>query len=319
MGAPASKAPRLLPLRRTKLGVDVLTIHYSNVPDYDFAEASEGMSDDQIRQELEIDWTASTDKRVYPEFQDIHISKEPLVFDPTLPLICGWDFGQVPAFCPTQIARNGQWQLFRPIIGSEHEVTGIYQFAERVEQYLRDSFSRPNRLPFRRLKLQHFGDPYGNQRHAQTRAKLDERLELRTDYEVLLRGEQYVSHLDDNLEPVIRERPGWGWVIESGEQSIKFRLNAVRGMLTRTLPGFRPALLCCCEAVDLIHGFKGAYHYKRRQDGTYDDEPEKNWYSHSQDGLQYVAGSMFMVRGEGDANSGRGRSEQRSHAARRRR
>lgn len=311
-------AERLLPIFTTKLGIDVVRIHWSALPDYDIDEASKGLTDDMRRQELEVDWTASTDKRVFPEFGEMHVAKDKLRFDPRLPLTCGWDFGGVPAWCPTQLGHDGQWKLFPPLVGAEDESVGIYEFAERVAEHLTEHYCKPYRLPLKRLELVHFGDPYGNQLTAASRSKNDERLELRTAFDILRRGMQIVEGYDDEREPIIRELPGWGWNVRSGPQDIPTRLEAIRARLTKNVGG-RPALIVCPTADTHIHAFYGAYHYKRRNDGTYEDRPEKNWWSHPQDALQYVAASLFTVRPKGDEDPRNGprNDGHRSHAARR--
>ena len=49
------KQARILPLRKTKDSWHVLTIHHSAVPGYNYEAACMGLSDEGIRQELEID------------------------------------------------------------------------------------------------------------------------------------------------------------------------------------------------------------------------------------------------------------------------
>lgn len=51
----SSKAKRLLPLRLTEDSWHILTIHYGSVPHYDIAGARKGLTEEGIRQELEID------------------------------------------------------------------------------------------------------------------------------------------------------------------------------------------------------------------------------------------------------------------------
>ena len=67
---------------------------------------------------------------------------------------------------------------------------------------------------------------------------------------------------------------------------IGVRLDSVKNRLTRMNRG-QPLLQVCITAEAIITGFQSGYRYKQRQDGTYDDKPEKNWYSHIHDSIQY--------------------------------
>ena len=54
---------------------------------YDFKRACIGMEEEAIQTELLINWLASSGLRVYPEYrEEIHTAKEPLFYDPDLPL-----------------------------------------------------------------------------------------------------------------------------------------------------------------------------------------------------------------------------------------
>src|SRR5262245_34451563 len=87
-------ASGVIPTRETPDGWTIATIHWSLVPGYDYESARAGLTDEAIRQELEIDWSASKGKRVYPEYSPrVHLAREPLTFDVHQPLYCGWDFG----------------------------------------------------------------------------------------------------------------------------------------------------------------------------------------------------------------------------------
>src|SRR6266849_2310247 len=83
---------RVLPQFRTPDGWTVDTIHWSLLGDYDYEKACEGLSEEGRQQELEIDWSATKGKRVYPQFgRSHHVSVVDLRFNPRAMVYCGWD------------------------------------------------------------------------------------------------------------------------------------------------------------------------------------------------------------------------------------
>lgn len=285
----------ILPLRVTDDGWSVLTIHHSKLPDYDFEAACKGMSEEAIQRELEIDWSATIGKRVYPDFRrDRHVAARKLPFDPRKPLYCGWDFGGTPAFVPTQVASTGQWYLYPGLVPPDEQTWGIYEFAQQVADYLTRNFAIPHGLTLEQLNLIHIGDPAGN--GPPPRAK-DSPKEERSCFQILNRGMQVVTGHDDKGRAILTERPGWGWRVMPGAVNITDRLESVRSRLTLMVHGGEPALLVDPEATTLIEGFLGGYHYHQRADGRYEFDPYKNWYSHPMDALGYVATRLF-ARGQ---------------------
>ena len=313
--------PRRLPLTLTPDGWHILRIHYSAIPGYNFEAACEGLSEAQIRQEMEIDWTASANKRVFPEFSEIHIAAQPLRFDRTRPLVCGWDVGlsKTPAWVPTQLLATGQWAIFPPLVGAPDVATGTYDFAEQVYDHLIAHYCKPFRLPYEKLKLIHIGDPAGKARPIRSQSKGDAALELRSAYEILNKGTQIITDWDAKGQPVIETLQGWGWKVIDGDVSLVKRLEAIKARLKMIVNG-RAALIVCPTATKIIEGFKGAYHYKQRSDGTYEREPAKNHWSHPMDAIQYVATKLFSTAPESSPDDDEDVREDdfRSHAAGRR-
>jgi hypothetical protein len=310
----------LLPLRRTPQAWTVLRISYEAVPDYDLAAICEGLTEEQIRQEIMIDWTASSDRRIFPAFGEIHIAQAPLAFDPRRPLVCGWDVGlsQVPAFVPTQMNGFGQWLIFPPVVGRPEVTTGIYDFGETIALHLKREYCLPHHLAPQHLMLQHYGDPAGNARPPRSQVTSDQKVELRSAHEILYDGMDVTTGYEEG-EAVIERLPGWGWRIQPGAVSLAERFEAIRARLKLLVNG-RPALLVDPRAHAIVEGFQGAYHYRRRADGSYEDRPEKNWHSHPMDAIQYVATRLFASGMElADEDDARPFVEPwRSHAAGRR-
>lgn len=283
---------RLLKGWETADGWWVTTIHWSDVPGYDYPAACAGLSPEAVQQELEIDWSANPGKRVYKEFGvNHHVSVGPLRYDPHQPLYCGWDFGSVPAFVPTQMNAFGQWLIFPSVSPGENTSTGVYEFGQLVADYLQREFALPNgKTSYRELRLVHYGDPAGAARPPRTG---DRPQETQSCFEILDKGLKLYQGADEDGSPRMTRRPGFGFQIRPGAVNVTDRLESVRGRLTQTLRDGLPALVVDKRAVPVIEGFGGGYCYPLRSDGTYGPDPDKNWYSHTMDALAYIATRLF--------------------------
>lgn len=311
--SPAEPPKRSIPKRHTKDGWAITRIHYDSVPDYDYLSASQGLSEEAKRQELEIDWTASKGKRVYPEFSPkLHRSHEDLAFDVTRPVYCGWDFGGTPAFVLSQLNVFGQWLVFPTLSPLEDTSIGIYDFGKLVSDYIQRNYASPHGLDWKKLRITHYGDPAGAMRPP----KVGQRpRECQSAFEILQRGLVLPTGMDEDGESTQERRPGFGIKIRPGAVNLTARLEAVRARLRMTLRDGLPAIVIDHRATCLLDGFGGAYCYPQYADGTYGRDPKKNWYSHTHDALQYVATRLFSAQDleeEEEAESG---WEFRSHAA----
>lgn len=304
-----------LPVRETPDGWTVVSIHWSMVPGYDYAAACRGLTEEGIRQELEIDWSATKGKRVYPEYTArVHLALDPLPFDPNEILYCGWDFGGTPAFVPTQLNAFGQWLIFPPIAPLPDHTIGIYEFGQLVADHLTRVYAAPTGRRMNQLKLVHFGDPAGAARPPRTG---DRPQETQSCFEILKSGIILDLGADEAGRPKRERQPGWGWRIVPGAVNVTERLESVRARLKMLLSGGLPALIVDPGATVIKDGFSGGYHYPQRADGSYARDPLKNWYSHSLDALAYVATRLFYRPAdeeEEDEEEG-ARYEFRSHAA----
>ena len=275
----------------------VVRLHYSCVNNYDLESARTGLTEDGVRAELEIDWSASTNKRVYPEFANLHIAPSPIRFDPTLPLLCGWDVGNQKAFIATQLTMDGIWNIWNPVTVEDDETVGDYEFAEQVYAFLVNEFALPAGVDIKRLTLMHWGDPMGNSvlpTHPSRFA--NPVVETRAFYHMLRSGTRMMLGEDQSGRKIIEDRPGFGWSVQPGKVSIRERVEPIRQRLVRLVNG-RPALQVCPTATTVIEGFMGGYHYGQRADGRYDLDPKKNFHSHYMDALGYIASRMDHVMG----------------------
>lgn len=313
--APSQTAAGRLPVRHTLDGWTVVTIHWSQVPGYDYAAACRGLTEEGIRQELEIDWSATKGKRVYPEYAArFHLAVDPLRFDPNEILYCGWDFGGTPAFVPTQLNAFGQWLVFPPIAPLEDHVIGIYEFGQLVADHLTREYASKHNRRLDQLKLVHFGDPAGAARPPRTG---DRPQETQSCFDILKNGIVIDLGVDEQGRPRRERQPGWGWRIVPGAVNITERLESVRARLKLILGGGLPAFVVDPGATVIKDGLSGGYHYPQRADGSYAREPLKNWYSHSIDALGYIATRLFYRPAEEpeEDDEEAGRWEFRSHAA----
>ncbi len=284
-------APRTLPKRRTKSGWAITSVHWSVVPGYDRVAAGRGMSEAEQRMEFEIDWTATRGKRVYPEAsREVHVAKEPIPFDQTLPMHCGFDVPGTPAFVPAQVNAYGQLCLWPSLSPPEEESIGVWEFGDRVANHLLREYAAPIGMGLDDLKLVMIGDPAGRNPVSRTGAK---RQETRAAFDILNRGSKMYLGEDDRGETIYEERPGWGWRLIPGAMDNTTRQDAVRARLTKLLPGGLPALIIDPRADVIISGFMGAYRYKEYEDGSFSREPLKDYWSHTMNCVEYLCTRLF--------------------------
>lgn len=284
---PETDATPLLRQRQTRLGWTVLSVPYTAKPDYDFERACIGMEQDAIATELLINWLASSGMRVYPEFrEEIHVAKEPLEYDPDLPLHISFDWGLSPACCIGQLSSFGQLLIFPSLHPEEREYEGVYAFAEKVADHLLREYAAPYDLSLEELPLVVIGDPAGKARgqHVVSGKKAKE---LASCFDILYRGLELDLGQDENGKTVTEKLPGWGWRVIAGDVSHKKRQEAVRYRLKTLVHGL-PALLLDPREEFIQSACLGGYHYKERSDGTLENEPEKNASSHIMNALEYL-------------------------------
>lgn len=81
-------------LRET--GIDILRLHWKRHPlkDNEWYEFEKTRSTEEaIAQELDISYDKSQVGRVYPEWNELNVTRGPFEYDEGLPLYVGWDFG----------------------------------------------------------------------------------------------------------------------------------------------------------------------------------------------------------------------------------
>lgn len=197
-------------------------------------------------------WSSTfSGKAVWPDFQrHIHVLKEDVTPPPGSELVVGIDFGLTPACVVLWPRPDGSVVAVGELTS---ERAGILQFSRVMKQWLREQFPR--------CYKQFVGDPAGNQG-----AQTDER----TPFDVL--ASEGISAV-----PAITNDP-------------VIRIESVTLMLTTLVAGgawLRVSPRCKL----LIDAMSGGYQYRRLQvsgDPRHGDKPDKNFFSHVADALQYA-------------------------------
>jgi len=191
-------------------------------------------------------------KPIYPEYSErVHVSEEPLVYNPGYTLFVGVDFGLTPAAVFAQKSPSGQWRILDELVTED---MGASKFARELRHKLGRDFPDAD--------IEVWGDPAGMQR-----SQADET----TPFDMMnAHGVPAMpTHTND---PVVRR-------------------DAVgRLMLMLDFSG-DPAYVMDKKCKMLRKGKAGGYKYKRKLiagDERYHDVPDKNIYSHVSDAEQYL-------------------------------
>lgn len=218
-----------------------------------YTSLADGKSEHWIKQFIEVEWGYSlSGTPVLKTFQPlIHVAKKPLLFNPRLPLVAGYDPGLGgSALIFGQYNLNSQLVVLSELV---QEGYGTERLAkERLAPHLR----------LRYPELQEFiitPDPA-----ATGRKDTDEKSSADT-----LKKLKYVvkfPDLNNRLEP---------------------RIQAIEHFTTRITPG-GPALLVDPSCKVLIRSLTTGWRYRIKKDEETAIEPEKNKFSHPADGFGYL-------------------------------
>lgn len=211
---------------------------------------------DWVRRMVDNEFGYSRDgEPVYPEFSDqVHVASASIPYTDGVPVVIGLDQGLHPAAVFIQPMPGGQVRVIAEIDPGR---MGVERFKDLV---LREVARIPTGC-----SIAAFADPagfYGADKES---------------------GEiAWAEMLSLALQIQILPAP-------SNELSL--RIGAVQLLLQRTLLGGEPAFLLSPECRRLRRGLNSGYQFRRVQNARrqYEDKPEKNDFSHTQDGLQYAA------------------------------
>jgi hypothetical protein len=256
---------------KTPKGWRVLAVHYSADPkkrpgtpagDAWLAKAKALSSPRDWQREMELDYTISANEPFFPNFSRI-VHVKPCAFDPTKPLIRGWDFGQAhPACVWAQIGEHNQLKVLYSLLETNKK---IWEFADEI------IVQTNTRFPGAR-KILDYGDPAGAQESdkGQTTAILLDKFGITLYYQW--------SYIETGLKMLdIKLR-----ITEYGEPGLV--LDPINHVL---IQGFEGGYV-------LDTGAAG-----RDKEGRLKNTPKKDgWFEHVMDALRYLVLNAFTFQEE---------------------
>lgn len=229
-------------------GFDPRAENLENLPPYRgdsneyYRELAIGKKPEWIKQYIEVQWGYSQKgKPVYKMFKrELHVAKQPLKFNPHLPLILGFDAGLTPAMAFMQQDSFGRLLILDELVS---EGMGAQRFCrEKVKPLL----SRK----YKDAVIMVAADPATKQR-AQT---------------------------DEKTVAGVLEKELGVRVKGAASNDLAARLGAVEGFLS-LLTEAGPALLVDPGCKNTIAGFVSGYRFAINTKGVAADKPDKNSYS----------------------------------------
>lgn len=215
-----------------------------------YHELAIGKKPDWVKQYIEVQWGYSQrGKPVYKAFnRELHVAKQPLKYNPHLPLIIGFDAGLTPAATFMQQDSFGRVLILDELVSDN---MGAQRFCrEKIKPLL-------NRK-YRDATILVAADPATKQR-----AQTDEKT--------------VASVLEKELQVKVKG---------AASNDLAARLGAVDGFLT-LLTEAGPALLIDPSCKNTISGFASGYRFAINTKGVAADKPDKNAWSHLADAIQY--------------------------------
>jgi len=192
---------------------------------------------------------------VYPEYNDaMHLSKVVLPVMRAMPLVIGFDFGLTPACAFMQQTPQGTVQLIDECVSEDMDLRRFCE--EVVNPKLRSEYAG--------MHVIGVGDPAGNQRS---------QADGQTCMQILKE-----CGIPADIAPT---------------NSFMARRDAVGFYLTKLIGG-RPAFIVSPKCEVSRRGLQGEYRYKELRIGgmnglkRFSETPDKNFYSHVADALQYA-------------------------------
>lgn len=221
-----------------------------------YTSLADGKSDHWVKQFIEVEWGYSLDGTpVLKTFQPhIHVNKTPLLFNPRLPLVAGFDPGLGgSALIFGQMDHDGRLRVLSELVQAGYGADRLC--SERLRPHLR----------LRYPDVQEFlisPDPAANSgKDSDERSVVD----------VLKQKHKFVVRFPDM------------------NNRLETRVQAIEFFSTRITPA-GPALVIDPSCRTLIRALATGWRYKRRKGDTEDTapEPDKNKYSHPADAFGYL-------------------------------
>lgn len=194
---------------------------------------------------------------VFPEFNDqIHVSADPLAYDPQSPVYLGFDQAGHPAMVIVQPTEAGQVRVLAEVSPQKDGVTHISTFVEMCKMALATVCPKA-------IIGGAWGDPAGWYGADRAMGEL-----------------AWMETLSLALGVTIMPAP---------TNEIGIRLDGVRGLLTRMIDAHTPMFILSSACKTLRKGFVSHYVNKKVSSGSTEVvKPFKNKFADVQDALQYV-------------------------------
>lgn len=218
-----------------------------------YTNQAKGKSEAWIKQFIDAEWGYSAaGQPVVPTFKaDLHLAKTPLLYNPKLKLLVGFDPGiGGSALIFGQQDLNGRLNVLGELVQSGYGVSRLIQ--ERLRPYLRQKFPDADVLIA--------PDPA-----AANRTQTDERSVV----------DEFKKHFNVKIETNNR---------------LPMRLEAIEYFTNRLVSGSPALLIDSKECPVLVRALKGGWRYvmDTKRDVVKGLEPEKNAYSHPGDAFGYL-------------------------------
>lgn len=224
-----------------------------NLPEGYYVRGMAGKAEDWIAVNLGNEYGFTIDgKPVHPAYVDsVHCTRDPIPFDPSLPIVLGIDYGRTPAAAICQ--HIPQWARTVVIDEFVTEDMSASDFGPALKRYLDQHYPG---------KVKGWSDPAGDSAGQATND---------TPRQVVVAAGIPVLPAPSN-SPILRRA-------------------AVSRPLQRLCADGRPALLVSPKAKMIRKGLAGGFCFRRLKvagSERYTDEPDKNAYSHPVEGLEYA-------------------------------
>ncbi len=224
-----------------------------NLPENYYLRLMAGKTDDWVNVFVKGEWGLSFDgKPVHPEYSDsVHCSPGPLKPVKGIEIVVGIDFGRTPAAAFCQKLPIGRWICFDELTSEDMSAA---TFGAELKRYIDTHY--------RDFSFRFWGDPAGD---AKGQATDD------TPFEIL-RANGINAYPTNNNRPLERRA-------------------ALSGPMLRNCMDAKPAFLLSPKCKTIRKGLAGGFCYKRvKVSGSerYSDVPDKSFYSHVVEGLQYA-------------------------------
>lgn len=303
---PRYEWPPYTSVRRTTLGCLIYTVNFRADPNKrgkDWIEAaSRQYSKKQWRQEFENDWTISSGKPVFEDYDTTkHVAPEIIRVEPNLPLYIGIDVGLYPGFVFLQETTDGQVRVLRCCFGDNIE---LVKFAPRVIETIIELNIEArlpdykHTIPLYRESMLAYRNKYGNAYDAARKASQEA---MADGLQLIFIGDPAGNNRQatDGKTNFQLLNSYYGISVRNGVQQWSARWNAVTSWLIAPdlAEGVPKFVISPHESTERLRtGFGGAYVWSPSIETTGKEEPLKNKFSHVQDALQYVATILNPMR-----------------------